>query len=411
MKDQLLAWIDQDKDTLIDFFRGFIRAKSPNPPGDTLEAVAHIRKFLDAEKLGHRVIAPNKIMPNIVASFDAAKPGRHLVLNGHIDVFPVADEQRWKHGAWSGAMADGNIYGRGSSDMKCGTSASIFTYRYLHRIKDRLKGKLTLTCVSDEETFGPWGARYLMEHHPEVHGDCCLNGEPSSPYTLRFGEKGLLWLEFTIETKGSHGAYAHASESASKIAARMIGDLEKLTDLPVDAPGNVMGALNAARAEVDQAQGAGAFAILSKVTVNVGKVEAGIKVNMTPSQARMEVDIRLPVGMTRERMLAEAEKIVARYPQAKMAEINHNAPSWCDPGHEMVEILQKNVRALKGFEPKPIISLGATDARLWRYRNVPAYVYGPAPTGMGSTDEHVPVDVFLHVVRTHVLSAYDYLTR
>ena len=65
--------------------------------------------------------------------------------------------------------------------MKAGTAASIFTFAYLHRIRDKLKGKLTLTCVSDEETFGPWGARYLMENYPEIHGDCCLNGEPSSP--------------------------------------------------------------------------------------------------------------------------------------------------------------------------------------------------------------------------------------
>jgi len=42
----------------------------------------------------------------------------------------------------------------------------------------------------DEETFGPWGARYLMEHHSEVHGDCLLNGEPSSPLTIRFDNLG-----------------------------------------------------------------------------------------------------------------------------------------------------------------------------------------------------------------------------
>ena len=410
MRDQILAWIDQDRDLLVDFLSRFIQAKSPNPPGDTLAAAAHVTGFLDREKLAHRVIAPNKIMPNIVASFDAAAPGKHLVLNGHIDVFPVGDESRWTHGAWSGAIANGNVYGRGSSDMKCGTTASIFTYRYLHRLKDKLKGKLTLTCVSDEETFGPYGARYLMEHHPEVHGDCCLNGEPSSPFTLRFGEKGLLWLEFTVETKGSHGAYAHASESASKIAAKLVGELETLTDLPVEVPGNVMGALTAAKAEIDRAQGDGSFAILPKVTVNIGVVEAGLKVNMTPSHARMEVDIRLPVGMTRERILDAVGKIMARFPQARMREINHNAPSWCDPGHPMVEILQKNVRQLQGFEPKPVVSLGATDTRLWRYANVPAYVYGPSPSGMGSSDEHVPIEVFLHIVRTHALSAWDYLS-
>ena len=65
--------------------------------------------------------------------------------------------------------------------MKAGTTASIMTYALLSRLRDRIGGRLTLTLVSDEETFGPWGARYLMEHHPEVHGDCLLNGEPSGP--------------------------------------------------------------------------------------------------------------------------------------------------------------------------------------------------------------------------------------
>lgn len=411
MKDQLLAWIDRDRQKLIDFLCGFLRAKSPNPPGDTLEAFAHIKSFMDAEGHAFRRIAPNEIMPNLVASFEAAAPGRHLVLNGHIDVFPVADAERWTHGPWSGDVADGKIYGRGASDMKCGTSASIFTYHYLSQIRDKLKGKLTLTCVSDEETFGPYGARHLIDKHPEVHGDCCLNGEPSSPYTVRFGEKGLLWLEFTLRTLGSHGAYPHASESTSKLVARLVGELETLADLEVDAPGNVMGALASARAEIEKALGAGAADIVPKVTVNIGLIEAGIKVNMTPSTARMEVDIRLPVGMTRERVLEAVNRILAGYPQVMMREINHSPPSWCDPGHEMVEIIQKNVRALKGFEPKPVISLGGTDTRLWRYINVPAYVYGPPPTGMGSFDEYVEVDTFLHIVRTHVLSAYDYLSR
>jgi succinyl-diaminopimelate desuccinylase len=68
------------------------------------------------------------------------------------------------------------------------------------------------------------------------------------------------------------------------------------------------------------------------------------------------------------------------------------------------------VNQLKGFEPAPVVSLGATDTRLWRYRDVPAYVYGPFPRGMGTVDEHVEIEEFLHIVRTHVLSAYDYPT-
>jgi succinyl-diaminopimelate desuccinylase len=182
LKEQLTRWIDEDRDKIIDFLCDFVRAKSPNPPGDTTLAAAHVASFLEAHALPFRVIAPQPTMPNIVGSFTGPTPGRHLVLNGHMDVFPVDEQhERWTHGPWSGAMADGKIYGRGVADMKAGTSASVFTYYYLCRIRDHLKGRLTLTAVSDEETFGPWGARYLMEHHPEVHGDCLLNGEPSSP--------------------------------------------------------------------------------------------------------------------------------------------------------------------------------------------------------------------------------------
>jgi succinyl-diaminopimelate desuccinylase len=76
----------------------------------------------------------------------------------------------------------------------------------------------------------------------------------------------------------------------------------------------------------------------------------------------------------------------------------------------MVRILKAVVKELRGFEPKPVVSLGATDTRLWRYVDVPAYVYGPAPIGMGSVDEYVEVEEFLHVVRTHVLAAFDYLS-
>ena len=140
-------------------------------------------------------------------------------------------------------------------------------------------------------------------------------------------------------------------------------------------------------------------------------VRAGLKVNMVPGECVIEADIRLPIGVERDRVLAEVEKILAGYPQARYTVINSAPPAWCDPEHEMVGIIQANVKALRGFEPQPTASLGGTDARLWRYIDVPAYVYGPFPTGMGAGDEHVPIDDFLHVVKTHVLSACDYLSR
>ena len=409
---QLLDWIEADRDELVTFFSQFVAAKSPNPPGDTRAAAAHITDFLSREGLVHQVIDPHPEMPNVVGTFACGAAGRHLVLNGHIDCFPVDEtDERWTCPPWSGQIHDDKVYGRGASDMKCGTSASIMTFRYLHRIRDRLKGRLTLTCVSDEETFGPWGARYLMEHHPEVHGQCCLNGEPSSPYTVRFGEKGPLWLAFLVETLGAHGAYVHSSDSATKIAGRLMADLEAVTVLEGKLSDNIARALEAAREVMDLAMGDGAAEIVPRVTLNIGIVHGGLKVNMVPDRCRVEADIRLPVGVAKDQVMAIVDDIVDRYPSVRMEEINFSAPSWCEPYGEMVEYLQKNAKEVGGYEPLPIIGLGGTDARLWRYLDIPAYVYGPTPKGMGSFDEYVDIDVFLHIVRTHVLSAYDYLSR
>lgn len=409
-KQEILDWIERDRDLLINFLSRFIQAKTPNPPGDTREAMKHIRATLDEESFDYRIIDPKPEFPNVVASFDGASAGKHLVLNGHIDVFPVGDHEIWDHAPWSGALADGKIWGRGSADMKCGTTCSIFTFIYLHRIKERLRGRLTLTAVSDEETFGPWGTRYLMEHHPEVHGDCCLNAEPSSPFSIRFGEKGPLWLKFTVTTAGAHGAYTHLTESATKVGARLIGDLEALETIDSPAPGNVGAALEHGREALDKALGAGASDIVQKVTVNIGLVNGGMKVNTVPSQCVIEADIRLPVGLEKNRVMEAIEDILTGYPQVSVEELVFSPPAWCDPEHEMMKILQDNVEALGRQRPEPICSLGGTDSRLWRYLDIPAFVYGPSPTGMGTGNEHVEVEAFFHTLRTHVLSAYDYLT-
>lgn len=410
IKRQLLQRIDADKDRLIDFLRGFIRCKSPNPPGDTRGVAAYVRGFLDDHGLGYRVIAPHELMPNIVATFDAASPGRHLALNGHMDVFPV-DPTGWSVDPWGGELIDGRIYGRGACDMKCGTTAALFTFLYLHELRERLCGKLTLSAVSDEETFGPWGARYLVEHHPEILGDCCLSGEPSSRYTVRFGEKGPLWLRFRVRTAGAHGAYTHASANAVAIAAQVIAELRRLEEITPPHISNLAAALEQAAEATDAAQGLGASRIVQRVTVNPGLIQGGLKVNMVAAECTFEVDIRLPNGLDETPILREVDGIVAGRPEVSYEKILYNPPSWCPPDTEMIGYVRANARAVGGVDPMPVISLGGTDTRLWRYAEIPAVVYGPAPTGMGSWDEHVTVDDFLHVVRCHALSAYDYLAR
>jgi succinyl-diaminopimelate desuccinylase len=72
--------------------------------------------------------------------------------------------------------------------------------------------------------------------------------------------------------------------------------------------------------------------------------------------------------------------------------------------------VRDNAQSISDMNPVTVVSPGGTDTRLWRMRGVTAVVYGPSPKGMGSADEYVTVDEFMHVVKTHVLSAYDYMT-
>jgi len=412
----LFRRIESDEDRLVGFFRDFTRIDTSNPPGDTRAGAKLIQEFLGAAGLPYEIVAPREMMPNIVADTRFPQPGRHLVLNGHIDVFPIGDESRWTRHPLSGDLAGGRVHGRGTVDMKCGTTASLFTYAYLSPLGEALRGRLTLALVSDEETGGRWGSDYLVRHRgADVLGDCVLNGEPSSLATVRFGEKAVMWMKFTVRTPGGHSAYPHVSPSANKIALALARDLESLEAIAPAVPEEVRRTLERAEAceSIERGLGAGAAEVLQKVTVNIGVIRGGVKVNMLPSECELHVDARLPVGVDRDAVRGAVARIVARYPEASWVEGPNQAANatWSDPEHEMIGLIQGNVEALLGFRPPAIISLGATDCRFWRAAGVPAYVYGCSPAGMGAPDESVAVDEFLHVVKTHALSAFDYLIR
>ncbi|BFM17367.1 M20 family metallopeptidase [Maricurvus nonylphenolicus] len=412
-KQILLKWIEEDRDRLVTFFSDFIRAKSPNPPGDTVHAAETAEKVLKQEGLDYERIAPQANMPNIIASFGGeAGDGKHLVLNGHIDVFPASgDKTPEGRDAFSGDVEDGWVYGRGASDMKAGTTASLFTYIYLNRLRDRLKGRLSLTMVSDEETLGPWGAQYLLENHPDAPGDCCLNGEPSSAQTILFSERGFLWLEFTVKTDGAHGSFGHTPyKNAVKLSTKIFEELEELTNLQVEVPAEIADGVQESKAILTQFSGEDAAERIGKVQLSIGRIEGGTKVNMMPSKCVFEADFRIPLGLTKAELLAKVHEIVEKYPQLSVKEINGADPSWSDPNDEMIDIIRSNVRELRGFEPARMVSLGATDCRLWRFRDIPAFCYGPSPSTMATVDEKLEIEDFLHTVRSHVLSAYDYLT-
>lgn len=205
----MLDSLESDKEDHICMLQSFVQAASPNPPGETAAAAAVLADYLASRNIPFELITPKPGCPNLVSEFQGGRgAGPRVVLNGHIDVFPVSsDTAGWERDPWSGDIVDGRIHGRGVVDMKSGTASLVIAYAYLYERRDQLKGSVALCAVSDEETGGKWGTKYLIDKDKtRWGGDVMLSAEPSGG-TIRFSEKGTLRLTGTLKTRAAHGAY------------------------------------------------------------------------------------------------------------------------------------------------------------------------------------------------------------
>jgi succinyl-diaminopimelate desuccinylase len=109
-------------------------------------------------------------------------------------------------------------------------------------------------------------------------------------------------------------------------------------------------------------------------------------------------------------VLAKIAEILKRFPQVRITEIESSVPHWSDPAHPLVRHLAANAQAIAGLNAQPIPSLAGTDARLWRQRGGPAFSYGVTATNVAMPDEHVDIEEWIAVVKTHALAALDYLS-
>ena len=380
----------QEEQTLL--LQSFVRAASPNPPGDTRAAAAVITKYLDVKGIPYQCIDPqNNGQPNILSDFQGGRgPGPRVVLNGHVDVFPVGDSGGWIRDPWSGDIEDGRLHGRGVVDMKSGTISLVVAYACLYEKREYITGSVALCAVSDEETGGKWGTTYIIEQdRKRWGGDLMLSTEPGGCGTVRFAEKGTLRLTGTVNTLGTHGAYLNKSKGAIRTAAYFLRDvIESVESMPGDLPKEILDHLKKpeVRDAIDRTMGAGTAAIIARPTVNVGTIKGGLKVNMIPGTCVFELDIRLPIGLLAKQVLDTIDAIIPQYKEATITidvqTAASNPSSYSSNNHPIVNLLAENAEQITPSigRPIPIPSMGGTDCKHYRYAGVPAYVYGCSPT-------------------------------
>ena len=238
--------------------RRLIAAASPNPPGDVTAAAAVAADLLatiPGAWVRRYETAPGIV--NLVAGIDSGRPGRRLCFNGHLDTFPIGEDLGWTVPPLSGDLRDGRLYGRGVSDMKGGIAASLLAVRALGCRADAWAGQIVITLAGDEENMGSLGSRWLLEQVPEARADVMLSGDVGSPRVIRFGEKGLVWVDIEASGTPAHGAHVHKGINAIDRLRGALDELKSLEDIPVAAPDTVTRAITAAQAVSEELSGKG----------------------------------------------------------------------------------------------------------------------------------------------------------
>jgi succinyl-diaminopimelate desuccinylase len=410
---ELKRGIDERRPEWLALVSEMIKRPSENPPGDVRKVTAHIADWLRERGLPPRVIEsrPEEGLVNLVVTVDGAGSGRHVIFNGHTDTFPIGDRSLWTMDPFSGAVADGKIHGRGVADMKGGLAASIVAFTLLAERRQAWRGRLTLAVVCDEETMGPWGANYLVDVDPKLRGDAVIIGEPSSPQTVRFGERGFVWVKITTRGQSSHSAYPHHGWNAINAMMRILTELRGLETRAWPTPDDFIQTIDAARATTDALLGRGTTDVLSSVNVNPGVIRGGTKINLTADYCEAEVDIRLPPGVSGAVALQHVGRVVRAERGAVYEVLRRSEPNYSAPDHELFAVVRDTVTQVCGVEPGLTIGAPATDSRVFRRIGLPVAVFGPRPWNLGAADEYITIDDYIDTIGVHALSAFELLSR
>src|SRR5438067_1778024 len=162
-----IPWENFERETL-DHLRALIRLDTTNPPGNERIAADYLARALSQQGIEPVLIEPAPLRTSLIARISGRDPSQApLMLSSHTDVVPV-EASRWTRAPFAAESADGCIWGRGAIDMKSKCAMDLMLVLALKRTGVSGQRDLILAAVADEEAGSELGARYLIEHHPEL---------------------------------------------------------------------------------------------------------------------------------------------------------------------------------------------------------------------------------------------------
>jgi succinyl-diaminopimelate desuccinylase len=278
----------------------------------------------------------------------------HITFAGHTDVVPPGDETAWTHGAFSGEVRDGFLYGRGAVDMKGGIAcslAAVLQYLADHGGKPGKdgKGSISFLITGDEEDISVNGTAKLLQW-VAARGekfDHCVLGEPSNVEVLgdciKVGRRGSQSGTLYVDGIQGHVAYPQRAANPVPDISRLI---VAISDEPLDHGSAQFQASN-----------------LEFTSVDVGNTAS----NVIPGQARAKFNIRFNDHHTqatlRELVEARLAKAAGNRIKARIVWEPSNSNVFVTKPGPFTDLAVEAIEEVTGRKPELSTSGGTSDAR------------------------------------------------
>ncbi|MDT0437515.1 MULTISPECIES: M20/M25/M40 family metallo-hydrolase [Streptomyces] len=413
------------EDEVVDLCSELIRIDTSNygdhsGPGER-KAAEYVAEKLAEVGLDPQIFESHPGRASTVARIEGEDRSRPaLLIHGHTDVVP-ANADDWTHHPFSGEIADGCVWGRGAVDMKDMDAMTLAVVRDRLRTGRKPPRDVVVAFLADEEAGGTWGARHLVDHHPdlfegvteaisEVGGFSFTVNEQRRLYLIQTAEKGMHWMKLTVAGTAGHGSMIHRDNAITELseAVARLGRhrfpvrVTKTTRAFLDELGDALGT------ELDPEDMEGTLARLGGIakligatlsnTANPTQLGAGYKVNVIPGEATAHVDGRFLPGYEEE-FLADLDRILG--PSVRREDVHADKAVETTFDGALVDAMQS---ALLAEDPAakaiPYMLSGGTDAKSFDDLGIRGFGFAPLKlppeldfAGMfHGVDERVPVD-------------------
>ena len=328
---------------------------------------AYLQKFLSDLGLDVQMQFVESKRYNVIARLAGKPGGKTLMYCGHIDVVPPGNEDNWTTPPFSAHLAEGKLYGRGSTDMKGGIASMLHVLELFVQHGVRPDGDILLVLVVDEETTNK-GIKTFFKSG--IAADACIVGEPTRMH-VALGNKGVLGIWLTIKGKRVHAAIPEQGVNPIYHASSMIQIIEKYQKSVLNGR---------------------TYERMGNPTMTVTMIQAGKELNSVPPQCDMRIDRRLVMGETKENCLKEFEDLLEELKkEIPGCNCSYRVTTFCPPGTNpeddpIVKMLCHSIDP-EAPETVPIgMITGTTEASLiLENMDIPVVICGPGDIG----DAHI----------------------